>query len=282
MACLLWGWVGSSRVVHQVRYQPQATPADYGLAWEPLALATCDRIRISGWLIRHPHPTGVLILLHGFGTGKADLLDIAQAFHRNGSYTLALIDFRGHGFSAGATLSFGLREVWDIEALLDFISQDPALKNLPIGCYGISMGGAIGILAAARFPAIRAVVSDSAYSDLPKAIARVQRIAYHIPRVPLGQMVIWGTELRLGCRLPKLNPRNVIGKISPRAALVIHGMQDKSVPFQEAQALFDAAKEPRELWLVSEAEHVASFYRNQKEYLERVLVFFDHALRRAT
>ena len=253
------------------------TPGEAGLAWDPFRLKTKDGLWLTGWLVRHPRPRGILLLFHGYGTCKADLLDLAQAFHENGSYHLLLPDFRGHGESEGWTISFGLRDVSDIQEIISQLAGDPEFTGLPIGCYGISMGGAIGLLAAARSPQIRAVVADSAYADLAKAIARIQWISYYIPRFPLGQMVIWGTQLRLACRLQTLSPVYCIGRIAPHGVLIIHGMKDQAILPSHAEALYQAAGEPKELWLVPEAEHVASFYRNQKDYLHRVLGFFENA-----
>ena len=269
-------------MVQQPRYRPQANPGDYGISFQELSLTTSDRVSISGWLIRHPAPRGLLILLHGLGTSKADLLDLVQAFISNGSYHLLLIDFRAHGFSGGETLSFGKRETLDIEAALAFCEAEPDLKGLPVGCYGVSMGGAIGLLAAAQFPRIQAIAAESAYADLAKAIARVQRMTYHIPRVPLGQMVIWATQVRLRCRMESLSPFHVVQRISPRAAFFIHGLEDRSIPPEESRHLFERAGEPKELWLIPGAEHVACFYRDPALYTRRVLNFFDHALQGKT
>jgi len=271
--------VGSLWIIRQPRYSPPSTPGDYGLAWESLTLATEDGVSIAGWLIRHPRPSGVLILLHGFGTGKADLLDVAHAFHERTPYHLVLIDLRGHGESGGRRISFGHREVLDIQAILAFLESDSALKELPVFCYGISMGGAIAVLAAVRFEQIRAVVADSAYADLGKAIAGALRMTYHIPRFFIGQLVIWGTQARLGCRLLNLSPVRQIRKIAPRGVLIIHGMEDRTVPPDAADALFRAAGNPKELWLVPDAEHVASFYKDQEAYLQHVAGFLSHVLR---
>lgn len=140
------------------------------------------------------------------------------------------------------------------------------------------MGGSIGLLAATRFPRIKAVISDCAYADLGKAIARAVWMSYHIPRIPLGQIVIWGTQVRLRCRARSLSPSQSVGKIAPRGVLIIHGMEDKSVPPESAQALFEAAGQPKDLWLVPEAEHVACFYRDREQYLKRVFGFLDDVL----
>ncbi|MBI3318333.1 MAG: alpha/beta hydrolase [Candidatus Omnitrophica bacterium] len=281
LGAFTWGAFGSSRVLHQARYRPGITPQDLGLSYEPLSLKGEGEIPLSGWLIRHPDPTGILLLFHGYGTGKADLLDIACALHRQGRYHLLLFDFRGHGFSGGRSFSFGLREVGDIGKILQFLAGQAALQGLPVGCYGISMGGAIGLLSASRFPEIRAVASDASYARLDQAIARAQWLNYHIPRVPLGQMVIWGTELRLGTRLSRLNPVEAVKRISPRGVMVIHGMSDLGIPPEEGELIFQAAGEPKELWLVPQAEHVGSFYKEPEEYIRRVVTFFDRLFSRA-
>lgn len=278
--CLFWAFIGSLWVVQALpRYIPPTTPGDYGLSWESLALFTQDRIPIAGWLIRHPKAAGILILLHGFGTGKADLLDVAHAFHERMPYHLVLIDLRGHGASGGRRISFGKREVLDVQAILAFLEKEAAFKGLPVACYGISMGGAVAILAAARVPEIQAVVTDSAYADLGKAIARALRMTYHIPRFFLGQLVLWGTEVRLGCRLFQLSPVRRIGRIAPRGVLIIHGTADLTVPPDAAGALFRAAGNLKKLWLVPGAEHVASFYKDQEVYLQHVADFLSHVLR---
>ena len=277
------GWIlfGSHRILHPIRYPPAITPKDFGLSWQSLWLKTADRVDVSIWLLRHPRPEGLLLLLHGFGSSKVELLDVAQALHACSPYHLFLMDLRGHGESGGRTATFGFREMLEVQAILDFIAQDPELKGLPIGCYGVSMGGAIALLAAARFSSILAVVSDSAYADFGKAVARVQRLTYHIPRIPLGLGTLWATEIRLGCWASALSPIQAIRRIAPRAVLIIHGMQDFTIPSEEARALFEAAGTPKELWLVPEAEHAACYYKRKEEYPLKMKEFFRDAFLRA-
>ena len=238
-------------------------------------------MQVPLWLIRHPRPEGALLLLHGFESSKAELLDVARALHAHGPYHLLLPDLRGHGDSGAGKVTFGLREILEVQAVLDFLTQDPALKDLPIGCYGLSMGGAIALLAAARFPKILAVVSDSAYADFGKVIARVQQLTYHIPQVPLGLATLWAAEFRLGCKASAVSPLQAIPKVAPRGVLIIHGIRDVIVPAEEARMLFEAAGEPKGLWLVPEAEHAGAYYRQREEYPRRVAEFFKDAFLRA-
>ena len=278
--CLIWVLFASHRILHPIRYRPALTPADFGLPWESLRLKSKDQVDLSIWLVRHPRPEGILLLLHGFESCKADLLDIAYSLYQCSPYHLLLMDLRGHGESGKGPVTFGLREILDVQAILDFLARDSKLRGLPIGCYGVSMGGVIALLATGRFNRIRAVVSDSAYADFGKVVARVQWLTYHIPRVPLGWATLRAVELRLGCRACALSPIQAIRKISPRGVLLIHGMRDVTIPTGEARMLFEEAAGPKELWLVQEAEHAASYYKQKEEYPRKLKEFFRNAFLR--
>ena len=277
----MWALIGSTRVLHPIRLRLPVNPSDFGIPAEPLRFSASDGTSISAWLIKHPRPSGFLILLHGFGSSKAELLDLAGALHKSSPFTLLLIDFRGHGDSGPGPVTFGCRETQEVQAALDFAAADPQLKDLPVGCWGVSMGGAIALLAASRMPRIRGVATDGAYSDVGKAIARAQWLTYHIPRPPLGQLVIWAVELRMRCKVMTLDPFRVMDRIRPRPVLLIHGQRDKSIPYGEGEILYKAAGDPKQWWLIPEAEHATCFYDRREEYVKKMTEFFQNAFLRA-
>ena len=137
------------------------------------------------------------------------------------------------------------------------------------------------MLAAARDPRILGVVTDAAYSDVGKAIARGQWLTYHIPRVPLGQWVIWAVEFRLRCRLASMDPFRVMDRIAPRPVLLIHGGRDKTVPSGEGEALYRMAREPKRWWFIPESEHATCYYDRAEEYVQKITEFFQDAFLRA-
>lgn len=246
------------------------------------SLETSDGIPLSAWLIPHPSPKGVLILLHGYGACKADLLDLAQALHVSAPFHLVLFDFRGHGDSGGGQVSFGQREVEDVGAVLRWLSQEPFCRALPVGCWGLSMGGAVALFSAARYPEIQVLVIDSTYARLAPTIARTQWLTYHIPRVPLGQISLWAAEWRLGCRLRHLNPIDVVERIAPRPVLMIHGEADTGIPPGDGVALHRAAGDSGQLWLVPGAGHGSCFFVERTAYTKRIGRFFEDGFFRST
>jgi fermentation-respiration switch protein FrsA (DUF1100 family) len=57
--------------------------------------------------------------------------------------------------------------------------------------------------------------------------------------------------------------------------LFIHGEKDTYVPTSMVYELYDAKPEPKELWVVPEAEHAKSYLLNREEYTEKVRQFTD-------
>ena len=277
---LIWTVGGSTRVLYPVRLSLSAVPSDFGLPWEGVKFSAADGTALSAWAIRHPDPCGLLLLLHGYGSSKAELLDVAGALYRAGKFSILLMDFRGHGESGAGAVGFGCREIQDVQAALEFISKDSGLKGLPLGCWGVSMGGAIALWAGVKFPQILGVVADSAYASVGKAIARAQWLTYHIPRVPLGQLVIWAVEFRLKCRMSGMDPIHRVGRIAPRALFLIHGGKDVTTPSSEGLELYRAAREPKAWWLVPEAEHATCYYDRAEEYVNKVTEFFQNVFLR--
>jgi fermentation-respiration switch protein FrsA (DUF1100 family) len=47
-----------------------------------------------------------------------------------------------------------------------------------------------------------------------------------------------------------------MAKISPLPLLILHGDQDRIVPVHHARLLYDAALEPKQLWIVPGAGHI--------------------------
>jgi fermentation-respiration switch protein FrsA (DUF1100 family) len=59
--------------------------------------------------------------------------------------------------------------------------------------------------------------------------------------------------------------------------LVIHGTDDRITPLWLGQALFAAAREPKQLWIVEGGAHESPWVRKGAEFEERLLAFFASA-----
>jgi fermentation-respiration switch protein FrsA (DUF1100 family) len=66
--------------------------------------------------------------------------------------------------------------------------------------------------------------------------------------------------------------------ISPRPVFIIQGLADGMVPLDSAQRLYDAAGEPRLLWVEKDVRHLNMYAYYKTRYTKRVIKFFDNYL----
>ncbi len=223
----------------------------------PLTLHAMDGVRIDAG---HLPGSGDLchVLAHGF-TGswrQPTTRRIAAVLNLTGG--VIAIDFRGHGRSGGRS-TVGDREVLDVDAAARHARH---LGYRRVGLIGFSMGGAVVVRHAGLLGGVDAVVSVSAPARW-----------YYRDTRPMRQ-VHWAIERRLGrlaARVVKKTriagdgwaivpeaPHEVAARIAPVPFLVVHGDADPFLPVDHAEQLYEAAGEPRELWIEKGYGHAES------------------------
>lgn len=246
--------------------QSSDTPARLGVAYQEITLYTADGLELAGWYT--PASNGAVILAaHGYGGARQAE---KHAFFAQSGFGTVTWDFRAHGESEGEVCTMGYQEAMDVEAALDFALGQPDLNT--VGALGESMGAAAVIQAAACRPEISAVVADSSFAALEEEIEIV------VPQAILRPFIRFFAERETGLDIGDLRPIERIGEISPRPVFVIQGMADSAIPADSAQRLYDAAGEPRRLWIEPGVEHVGVQNARPAEYQRRVIEFFAAAL----
>ena len=256
------------------RSQSNHTPADYGMKYENVELNTDDGYRLAAWYIPAENRAAV-ILVHGYKDRRESVLTVAQILARHG-YGLLLLDLRAHGKSQGEVISFGLNETRDINAAYEYLSNQPEVDPERVGAIGASMGGSIVLLNAAQNTNIKAIVSESAYASLEDEVP----VAIEGNGLPffLAPLVQRFAEQNVGFKSEQVSAVNYIAKISPRPIFILQGGMDNVVPPESGQQLYDAAKEPRELWFEPDLWHAEFPAKLPEEYEKRVVAFFDQYL----
>ena len=270
-AALAWEFI---RPTHNA---PAATPAQYSIAYSDISFVSHDGVKLSGWYVPANHPRGVIVLCHGIDANRGAMLGNAHILNRAGFATV-LFDFRARGESGGRMCTLGVREPEDIQAAVRWIHQKKELRGVPIGVLGVSLGGASLIMATARTPEIKAIVVESPFSQLDRAVdCHFRELAggagpfFSFPTRLAG-------EIALGRPGSSVSPVRGIMHIAPRPMLIIADADDKLFPARETDALYRAAKEPKELWTVQGAGHCGAGYIEPQEYARRITKFFTEAL----
>ncbi len=255
-------------LLHPARSERQIsdTPARLGVVYQEITLTTADGLELAGWYT--PASNGAVILVaHGYGGARQAE---KHAFFARSGFGTVTWDFRAHGESEGEVCTMGHQEAMDVEAALDFALSQPDLSK--VGALGESMGAAAIIQAAARRPEIAAMVADSSFAALEEEIEIV------VPQAILRPFIRFFAEREAGLDIGDLRPIERIGEISPRPVFIIQGMADSAIPADSAQRLYDAAGEPRRLWIEPGVEHMGVQNARPAEYERRVIEFFTAAL----
>lgn len=266
------------------------TPAAFGLHYRDVTFySRIDHVRLRGWFIPGVLPNGhltlkrTLIVVHGTGSNRASplVLGVSAGLAREGFAVLAF-DLRGMGQSDPAPLSEGYFEQRDVLGAVDFLRTGAlpyAELGRPriIGAWGDSMGAATILLAAAREPAIRAIVSDSGFA----AIVPVLQSDSTIPGIFLPG-VLQAVRLLYSIDYYATRPVDVVARLAPRPLFFIQGSADSVVPPSNLQMLAAAAEAGPHahvrVWQVKGADHIASFHVMGAIYMQRVVAFFTQAL----
>ena len=80
---------------------------------------------------------------------------------------------------------------------------------------------------------------------------------------------------RAGYHFNQVEPLRDIAKIAPRPVLIIHGGKDSLVDPRDAPLLYGAAQEPKEIWLLPNADHCGSYFEDRVAYVNKIVKFFD-------
>src|SRR5215207_2781512 len=103
----------------KTRNLPDENPATYNLPYEDVEITTADGLNLVGWFI--PSQNGaVIILQHGYKSTREELLNEAEMLYRHG-YGALLTTIRAHDHSEGEMITFGMREVQDMDAWYQYL-----------------------------------------------------------------------------------------------------------------------------------------------------------------
>lgn len=171
-----------------------------------------------------------VLLLHGYSSSKevlSNTMGIALALRGIASLS---IDLPLHGsrdedmFEEARSNPLGMLKHWkralaESKDAIAWLAAHSAIDPLRIGIVGYSLGSYIGLQTAAAEKSVKCVVA-AAGGDLPATQ--------------------WTSMVRM-----VTDPLASARKLNARPLLILHGLNDRTIRREQAQALFDAAAEPK-------------------------------------
>jgi pimeloyl-ACP methyl ester carboxylesterase len=227
-------------------------------------------LHLAGWYVPSKNRAAVVVT-HGSGSDRGGMLSEIRVLAAGGFGVLAF-DWAGLGESEGP-IHWGAQARDSLSSAIDWLAARPDVDSGRIGGLGFSIGGFVLAQVAAKDHRLRAVVIESAASDFDAYV----KVHYG----KWGILSEWPARWALrdsGLFSPEDTALARIGGISPRPVFILGETGDPNVPESMLRKLDDAARPPKEFWLISGSQHGSYEQAAGGEYARRLLAFFDDKL----
>ncbi len=200
------------------------TPVQAGLPQaEEVALTAADGVGITVWHVAPKDGKPVILYFHGNGGALHYRVERFKRLIGDGVGLVAL-EYRGFGSNGGSPSEHGL--IADAEAAYAFAAARYPAKQIVV--WGESLGSGVATAIAAEKPVGR-VILEAPFTST----AAVASIRY------------WYMPVRLLMK-DQYRSDERIGKVTA-PLLILHGFQDKTVPYAMGEQMFELANQPKHI-----------------------------------
>jgi pimeloyl-ACP methyl ester carboxylesterase len=207
---------------------------------------------------RKPGPT--VILCHGipaepYRPGDRSYQELCHYFAKSG-FNAIFFRFRGAGESTGDFDFSGW--VSDLEGVIGWAFETGLTLPGSLSIVGSSAGGAVATHVVAGEPRVSRLVLLASPADM-SMLARPDYsgpFLQHLRTLGLIRTPGFPTDASAWSEsFKRIIPVKSIGRISPRPVLIVQGELDKVVSLEQAEQLYTAAAQPKELRIIKGAGH---------------------------
>ena len=212
----------------------RSTAAEAGLSgFQDLVLQTPDGERLMAWW-KPPQPGKALLLyFHGNGGSLWSGRLRAQALTASGR-GLLMVSYRGYSGSTGSPTEAGLHI--DARTAYDWVRQSYETSRLV--AYGESLGTGVAVRLASEQP-LAGLILDAPYTST----ADVASLTYWY--VPVSWLM-----------LDQFRSLDIIRQVKA-PILILHGTDDRTIPFAFGERLYAAAPEPKRFVRLPNVDHTS-------------------------
>jgi pimeloyl-ACP methyl ester carboxylesterase len=255
------------------------TPGTLGVPFEDVTMRASDGVRLSGWWAPAASAKGVVVLAHGLFRSRLENVRKVPFLHEQG-WSVLVLDLRRHGASEGDRSTFGWLERLDVRAAVALARERQ--PGVPVVGWGISMGAASVMLAAAEDPTIDGVVCDSVYRSVDDTVHHhlelLRELRWWLRPLPSG---ILAREILFWIRhLDDMDPgdvdvRRAAVHLRGRPILFVTNAGDRRMPSAIAFELKDVVGGDARVLVIPGTTHGGAYREGQPAYESAVKVLLD-------
>lgn len=212
------------------------------------------------------------VLVHGYKSKTLSNFSVSGNSLFGHGYDLLMIHQRAYGRSGGKYTAMGEREQYDVLSWLDWVKENTAVKEVIL--YGVSMGGYTVACVSDKVDGsfVKAIVDDCGYTspcEELKFIMKKNRQPYPLimPLMKLYAKILMRADFKRSAS-ERLSHAKV-------PVMFIHGKRDGDVPVSCALENYEACVSPKELCLIEEAGHTASFLVDASSVEKQLYTFLE-------
>ncbi|MFQ5685273.1 MAG: alpha/beta hydrolase [Candidatus Scalindua sp.] len=253
-------------IFHPDKSNDSATPDVYGIEYDDVTFRTEDGLNLNGWFVPGKESSAdvdlpacrtgrhTLLWFHGNAGNINRRLDNIKMIYERVPVNVFIIDYRQYGRSEGKVTEEGT--YLDARAALAYLHSRKDINQEKIIFFGRSLGSAVAVELALE-EKCRALILETPFTSI----------------LEMGKKLYSFLPVRLLLQT-KYDTLSKIGNIKV-PILVMHGDQDKLVPFEHGRKLYEAANEPKEFYTIPGAGHNDTHIVGGDEYFEVIKNFVN-------
>lgn len=228
----------------------------------------------EGWFFPGLLHAPTIILCHGYGSQRADVLTLVTALQEH-QFNVFLFDFAAHGSVAGKT-QLGYDETQQLLAAIRGLEQRDDVDRMRFGVWGTDLGAYAALTAAGQESRIESLALDSVY-DEPSDLLSVE-----MGHTGLSGLPLVSTFCHFGFRMLNYKYRTIL---PARASLVrlqsipklFIQSTDRPELSEETLRMFQSAPPPKQQMINSQTYSEMSD-EGRRAYEDHIVTFFLQSL----
>ncbi len=249
------------------------------IPFEEITIKSVDGLSLSAKYYHISDNAPIQIQCHGYkGKAVRDFCGGNKLARDMGHNTL-LIDQRAHGKSEGNTITFGIKERYDVLSWINYLN-DSFGKDKKIILSGVSMGASTVLMTADMdLPEnVVCIIADSPYSSPREIISKVCSEMKLPPKIALPFIKLGG-KLFGRFDIDEYTPLEAV-RNSKKPVLIIHGEDDLFVPCEMSKLLYDNCVSVKKHAVFEGAGHGLSYIVDSERYEDVSKKFIEECLSR--